>query len=71
VIGAIGRQAGIAVTEADIEAEFDKMQATYSDQAKELQKLRKNSDYRARLREGLQTQKTLEHIVNLNTAPQG
>jgi trigger factor len=71
VIGAIGRQAEIRVTDADIEAEFDKMQATYSDQAKELQKLRKNSDYRARLREGLQTQKTLEHIVNLNTAPQG
>jgi trigger factor len=71
VIGAAAKQEGISVSEADIEAEFDKMLATYQDQAKEIQKLRKNGNYRDRLREGLLVQKTIEHLVNLNTAPQG
>lgn len=70
VIGAVARQESISVSEADLEAEFDRMLANYQDQAKEIQKLRKNGSYRNRLREGLLVQKTVEHLVNLNSAPQ-
>lgn len=71
VIGAVARQEGITVTDGDIEAEFDRMKANYPDQAKEIDVLRKNSAYRDQLRESLLVQKTIQHLVDANTAPQG
>lgn len=71
VLGAVAKQEGINVAEADIEAEFDQMLARYRGQEKEIKQLRKNPTYRDRIREGLLVQKTMEHLVSLNSAPQG
>lgn len=71
VLAAVAKRDGIAVAEAEIEAEFDQMLARYKGQEKEIKQLRKNPNYRERVRESLLVQKTVEHLVNLNTAPQG
>lgn len=71
VIGAVARQEKITVAESDLEAEFDQMLARYKGQEKEINQLRRNANYRSRMREALLVQKTVEHLVNLNTAPQG
>lgn len=71
VLAAVAQQEGIAVNEADLEAEFDDMQARYSGQEADIKKLRKNPNYRERLREGLLVQKTVEQLVKLNSDPQG
>jgi trigger factor len=70
VLGAVAKQANIAVSEAEIEAEFDQMLAQYKGQEKEINQLRKNPNYRDRVRETLLVNKTIEHLVSLN-APQG
>lgn len=67
VLAAVAKREGIKVTEADLEAEFDQMLARYKDQADQIKKLRKNQNYRERMREGLLTQKTIEHLVSLNS----
>ncbi|MFZ5824283.1 MAG: trigger factor [Bacillota bacterium] len=71
VLSAVAKQEGITVTDADIEAEFDKMLSMYKGQEADIKKLRKNANYRARMREGLLMQKTIDHLVNLNTPAQG
>jgi trigger factor len=71
VLGAISKQEGITVTEADVEAELDEMLARFPGQEKEIKQLRKNPNYRERMKDSLLVQKTVEHLVNLNTAPQG
>lgn len=70
VLGAVAKQENIAVTEADLEAEFEKMLERYKGQEKEINQLRRNSAYRSRMREGLLVQKTIDHLVTLNSAPQ-
>jgi trigger factor len=70
VLGAVAKQANIEVAEAEVEAEFDQMLAQYKGQEKEINQLRKNPNYRDRVRETLLVNKTIEHLVNLN-APQG
>jgi len=71
VLGAVAKKEGITVSEAEIEAEFDKMLSVYKGQEAEIKKLRKNAGYRARMSEGLLTQKTLDYLVKLNTPAQG
>jgi trigger factor len=71
VLAAVAKQEGITVADADVEAEFDRMVALYPGQEKDINKLRKNNSYREHLREGLLIQKTIEHLVALNSAPQG
>lgn len=71
VLAAVAKQENISVVDADLEAEFDRLLAVYQDQQQDIKKLRKNAMYRDRLREGLLTQKTVEHLISLNTAPQG
>ncbi|MFZ5817168.1 MAG: trigger factor [Bacillota bacterium] len=68
VLAAVAKKEGISVSEAEIEAEFDKLLSMYKGQEADIKKLRKNPNYRARMREGLLVQKTIEHLVNLNTA---
>ncbi|HWI65166.1 MAG TPA: trigger factor [Symbiobacteriaceae bacterium] len=70
VLGAVAKQEGIAITDAEVEAEFDLMLARYKGQEKEIKQLRKNGAYRERLRDSLLVQKTIDHLVSLN-APQG
>jgi trigger factor len=70
VLGAVAKQANIEVAEAEVEAEFDQMLAQYKGQEKEINQLRKNPNYRDRVRETLLVNKTIEHLVSLN-APQG
>lgn len=70
VLGAVAKREGIAVSEAELEAEFDRMIARYKGQEQQLKQLRKNATYRERLRDSLQAQKTIDHLVSLN-APQG
>ena len=71
VLGAVAKQESISVAESDVEAEFDRMLALYKGQEKEINKLRKNANYRDRVRDSLLVQKTVNHLVSLNTAPQG
>jgi len=71
VLGAVAKQVGISTSEADVEAEFDRMLAQYKGQEKEINQLRKNANYRDRVRESLLVQKTVDHLIGLNTAPQG
>jgi trigger factor len=70
VIGAAAKQEGITVTEAEVEAEIDELVARYKGQEKEINKRRKDAAFRSQLREGLLVQKTIEHLINLNMAPQ-
>lgn len=70
VLGAVAKQENLSVTEAEIEAEFDQMVAMYQGQEKEINQLRKNPNYRERVYEAKLTQKTTDHVVSLNTAPQ-
>lgn len=70
VLGAVARQENITVTDAEIEAEFDRMLGLYKGQETEINKLRKNANYRERMRDALLTQKTIGHLVALNTEPQ-
>jgi trigger factor len=71
VLAAVAKQEGITVSEADVEAEFDEMLARFKGQEKEIKQLRKNPNYRAQVKDSLLTQKTVKHLVTLNTAPQG
>lgn len=71
VLAAVAKHEGITVSDADLEAEFDDMLARYPGQEADIKKLRKNGNYRERLREGLLTQKTIDHLVSLNSVPQG
>ncbi|HEY3368144.1 MAG TPA: trigger factor [Symbiobacteriaceae bacterium] len=71
VLGAVARQANVTVNESDLEVEFDEMLARYPGQEKEINQLRRNSGYRNKMREGILVQKTVKHLVDLNTAPQG
>ncbi|HYF76674.1 MAG TPA: trigger factor [Symbiobacteriaceae bacterium] len=70
VLGAVAKQEGLTVTDAELEAEFDQMLARFKGQEKEVKQLRKNPNYRERLRDSLLVQKTINHLVSLN-APQG
>jgi trigger factor len=70
VLGAVAKQAGISISEAEVEAEFDQLLARYKGQEKEIDQLRKNPNYRAQVHDSLLTQKTVSHLVELNTAPQ-
>lgn len=70
VLGTIAKQENLNVTEADIEAEFDEMLARYPGQEQAVNQLRKDAGYRDRVREALLVQKTVQHLVNLNKAPQ-
>ena len=47
------------------------MLSMYKGQEADIKKLRKNANYRARMREGILMQKTIDHLVNLNTPAQG
>ena len=71
VLAAVAKQEGIAVSEAEVEAEFDDMLARFKGQEKEIKQLRKNPNYRGQVKDSLLTQKTVKHLVTLNTAPQG
>jgi trigger factor len=71
VLGAVAKQAGLDVTESEVDAEFDALLKQYPSQKAQVEKLRKDADYRTRIRESLLVQKTLNHLVSLNTAPQG
>lgn len=67
VLDAISVRDEIVVTDADLEAEFDRMLDMYRDQQADIKKLRKNSNYRERMRTGMRVQKTMDHLVGLNT----
>lgn len=71
VLAAVAKQEGLTVSEADIEAEFDRMLSMYPNQQADIKKLRKNAGYRARMRDGLLVQKAIDHLVSLNTASEG
>lgn len=71
VVAAVAKQESIAATDADLEAEFDKMVAMYQDQEKEINQLRKNPNYRSQMRNALTVQRTIEHLVSLNTPTEG
>jgi len=71
VLGAVAKKEGISVSDADVEAEFDRMLAMYRGQEDDINKLRKSAAYRDKVREGLLVQKTVDHLVSLNSAPQG
>ncbi|HEY8347268.1 MAG TPA: trigger factor [Symbiobacteriaceae bacterium] len=71
VLGAVARQEGITVSEAEIDAELDQLKAIYPDQEKEIERLRKNSAYRRQLQDSILMRKTVRHLVEANTAPQG
>jgi trigger factor len=68
VLAAVAKKEGLTVADAEIEAEFDRLLALYPNQKAEVQKLRRNEAYRARVREDLLTQKAIDHLVALNTA---
>lgn len=70
VLGAVARKEGIAVDDAEVEAEFDRMAAVYPTQLKQINKMRKNPAYRDQVRESLLVQKTVQHLVEQNTAPE-
>jgi trigger factor len=71
VLAAVAKVEGISVTESDMESEFDRMLDQYKGQEQEIKKLRKSATYRERMREGLLIQKTIAHLIQLNSAPQG
>ncbi|WP_374713433.1 trigger factor [Symbiobacterium terraclitae] len=68
VLAAVAKREGLTVSEAEIEAEFDRLLAMYPRQKADIERLRKNAGYRARMREDLLAQKAVEHLVALNTA---
>lgn len=68
VLAAVAKREGLTVSEADIEAEFDRLLSLYPRQKADIERLRKNAGYRARMREDLLAQKAVEHLVGLNTA---
>lgn len=70
VVAAVAKQAGITVTDSDLEAEFDRMLSLFKGQEKEINRLRSVSNYRERMRDDLLTKKTIEHLVSLNSNPQ-
>lgn len=70
VLSAVARQEKLTVSEAEIDAEFDRMVSQYREQEKEIRRLRQNANYRERIYDGLLMQKTIEHLVSLNSAPQ-
>ena len=68
VLAAVAKHAGLTVTDAELEAEFDRLLALYPKQQSYIKKLRESAAYRARLRSDLLKQKTVEHLVELNSA---
>lgn len=70
VLEAVAHHAGLAVAEAEVDAEFDAMAQMYRNQANDLAKLRRNPDYRERVTESLLRQKAVAHLVALNTETQ-
>jgi trigger factor len=70
VMTAVAKQEGLEVTDAELEAEFEQMLAQFPAQKAEIEKLRRNNNYRAYLKDQLLTRKTLDRIVSLNEAPQ-
>lgn len=68
VLDAVARQENLAVSEAEVDAEFDAMATLYKNQANDIHKLRRNPEYRERVRETLLRQKAIAHLVSLNTA---
>jgi len=70
VLAAVAEKESITVSEAEVEAEYDQLIARFPSQKQEIQKVRKNPNSRARVREGLLLQKTIDHLVALNSAPQ-
>jgi trigger factor len=66
VLAALARTEGVTVSDAEVEAEFDRMVSLFRGREKEIQRLRSNENYRQRLREDLLTRKTIDHLVRLN-----
>ncbi len=67
VLEAVTRQADLLVSESEVDAEFDAMAQLYKSQANDLAKLRRNVEYRERVKESLLKQKAVAHLVALNT----
>lgn len=70
VLAEVAKQEGITVTDADVEAEFDHMLAHYQGQEENINQLRKHPGYRLQVRDALRVQKTVDHLVKLNTPAQ-
>jgi trigger factor len=70
VVSAIAKQKNLAITDADLEVEFDEMLVQHKTQESDIKKLRKNPNYREKLREALLVQKTIDHLLQLNTSSQ-
>jgi trigger factor len=70
VVGAVAKQKNLAISEADLEVEFDEMLVQHKTQENDIKKLRKNPNYREKLREALLVQKTIDHLLQLNTSSQ-
>ncbi len=68
VLSAVAKQVGLTVTDAELEAEFDRLLALYPNQQSYIKQLRQSAVYRARLRSDLLKQKTVEHLVEINSA---
>ncbi|MFO7273949.1 MAG: trigger factor [Bacillota bacterium] len=68
VLSAVAKQVGLTVTDAELEAEFDRMMSLYPKQQSYIRKLRASAAYRAQLRRDLLRQKTVKHLVELNSA---
>ncbi|MCG0239637.1 MAG: trigger factor [Firmicutes bacterium] len=66
VLEAVAKQEGLEVTEAEIDAEFEAMARLYRSQAREIDRLRRNPEYRERVRENLLRQKAVSHLVERN-----
>lgn len=65
VLEAVAKQEQISVTEGEFEAELRQVAALYGKQGEQLVR---NPQFRAQIREGLLTQKTVDHLVQLNQA---
>ncbi|MFB5083742.1 trigger factor [Symbiobacterium thermophilum] len=68
VLAAVAKQVGLTVSDAELEAEFDRLLAMYPKQQSYIRQLRASAAYRAQLRRDLLKQKTVEHLVELNSA---
>lgn len=66
VLEAVAKQEGLEATEAEIEAEFDAMAGLYQSQANEIERLRRDPEYRGRVRESLLRHKALNLLVDRN-----
>lgn len=70
VLGAISKREKIQATEAEIEFEIARAAATYQQKPDKMRTFfRGSSDRLESLKAGIITQKTIQHLVRLNTAP--